>query len=97
MKALTENEVNEFLSGSLREWSLNSDFLKRDFKFRTFIEAFSFMTAVALEAEKINHHPDWSNAYNSVIINLRTHDSNGITRLDLDLAQTIDRIFLIYG
>ena len=51
------------------------------------------MTAVAIEAEKMDHHPEWSNVYNSVSINLNTHDANGITLLDFDLAHTIDRIF----
>jgi 4a-hydroxytetrahydrobiopterin dehydratase len=51
------------------------------------------MTAVALEAEKMDHHPEWSNVYNSVTINLSTHDANGITRLDFDLALLIDKVF----
>jgi 4a-hydroxytetrahydrobiopterin dehydratase len=54
------------------------------------------MTAVALVAEKMDHHPDWSNIYNSVTIDLNTHDANGITQMDFDLAQSIDRLFECY-
>ena len=54
------------------------------------------MTAIAIEAEKIDHHPDWSNVYNSVRINLNTHDAKGITKLDFDLADVIDRVFENY-
>lgn len=92
MKALSEQEAAKFLTLHLKEWSFEKNVLKRDFKFKTFIEAFSFMTAVAFEAEKLNHHPDWSNSYNRVKIALTTHAANGITQLDFDLANTIDRI-----
>jgi 4a-hydroxytetrahydrobiopterin dehydratase len=93
MKALLKTEVIELLSVKLKNWSFDGNYLRRDFKFRTFVEAFSFMTAVAIEAEKMDHHPEWSNVYNSVSINLNTHDANGITLLDFDLAHTIDRVF----
>ena len=96
MKALKETEVKEFLSENLRNWSLAGDHIKRDLKFKTFVEAFSFMTAGAIEAEKLDHHPDWSNVYNSVTIKLRTHDANGITQLDFDLAKTFDNLFKKY-
>lgn len=74
MKALSEQEVAKFVALHLKEWSFVKDALKRDFKFKTFVEAFSFMTAIALEAEKLNHHPDWSNSYNRVSIVLTTHE-----------------------
>jgi 4a-hydroxytetrahydrobiopterin dehydratase len=93
MKALTNIEVEEFLSANLKNWSYDGNYIRRDFKFKTFIEAFSFMTAIAMEAEKMDHHPDWSNVYNSVRINLNTHDSRGITKLDFDLAGVIDKAF----
>ena len=96
MKALSKMEVEEFLSDNLKNWSFDGNCLKRDFKFKTFVEAFSFMTAIAIEAEKIDHHPDWSNVYNSVRINLSTHDAKGITKLDFDLADVIDRVFENY-
>ena len=93
MKALTEQEVVDFLNKNLRDWTLEEKAITRDFKFRTFVEAFSFMTAVALEAEKLDHHPDWSNSYNKVSIALTNHEAKGITQLDFDLAGKIDRIF----
>ena len=96
MKALSKIEVKEFLSDNLKNWSFDGIYLKRDFEFKTFVEAFSFMTAIAIEAEKIDHHPDWSNVYNSVRINLNTHDAKGITKMDFDLADTIDRVFEKY-
>ena len=96
MKAFSNEEVQESLVVNLKNWSYNGVYITRNFKLKTFVNAFSFMTAVALEAEKMDHHPDWSNIYNSVTINLNTHDAGGITRLDLDLAQSIDRLFDSY-
>ena len=93
MKALSEQEAAKFIALHLEEWSFEKNTIKRDFKFKTFVEAFSFMTAVALEAEKLNHHPDWSNSYSRVSIGLTTHEADGITQLDFDLANTIDRIY----
>lgn len=93
MKPFTEQEVKEFLTKNLKDWSLEMNTLNRDFKFKSFVEAFSFMTAVALVAEKLDHHPDWSNSYNKVSISLTNHEANGITQLDFDLAKTIDQIF----
>ena len=92
MKALSNAQIKELLSGGLSNWSLDGKFIKREIKFKNFIEAFSFMTAVALEAEKIGHHPDWRNVYNIVSIGLNTHDAKGITKLDFDLANTIESI-----
>lgn len=96
MKAYSKNEVSKLLSGKLVNWSLEGIYISRTFKFKTFVNAFSFMTAVALNAEKMDHHPEWSNIYNSVTINLNTHDAKGITSLDIDLAQAIDRLFESY-
>jgi len=95
MKALSEQEVENYLKLNLKNWGFYNNTIKRDFKFKTFVDAFSFMTAAALEAEKLEHHPDWSNIYNNVSINLNTHDANGITRLDFDLANKIDSIYNI--
>ena len=92
MESLSEQETSKYLILHLDEWSFENNAIKRDFKFKTFVEAFSFMTAVALEAEKLNHHPDWSNGYNRVNIALTTHSANGVTKLDFDLANTIDQI-----
>ena len=75
-------------------WTEENNRLKRIFKFDNFIEAFSFMTRVALVAEKMDHHPNWSNSYNTVIIELTSHDAgNTVTDRDRKLAGEIDRIF----
>jgi 4a-hydroxytetrahydrobiopterin dehydratase len=70
-------------------WSYESGKLHREFTFSDFIEAFGFMTRVALLAETRNHHPDWSNVYNRVVIDLNTHDVGGISDRDFDLAAAI--------
>jgi 4a-hydroxytetrahydrobiopterin dehydratase len=87
-RTLSEEEVR----GELRElpgWSLLGGKLHREFTFGTFVQAFSFMTAVALLAEGLNHHPEWSNVYNRVTIDLSTHSAGGITGYDLELAKRI--------
>lgn len=67
--------------------------LKRTFEFKNFVEAFGFMTRVALVAEKMNHHPNWSNAYNKVEISLYSHDiGNKVTERDRMLAKAIDKL-----
>ena len=96
MKALSEQEVKQYVTLHLKEWLLENNSIKRDFKFKTFVEAFSFMTAIALEANTMNHHPDWSNSYNKVSVALTTHDAGGITKNDFDLANLIDGIFKNY-
>ncbi len=65
----------------------------REFVFPDFVRAFAFMTQVALEAEKRNHHPDWSNVYNRVTIALTTHDAGGLTERDFALARAIDAAY----
>ena len=93
MNAIPEQEVVIFLKNNLKEWTYEKKAISRNFTFKTFVEAFSFMTAIALEAEKMDHHPEWSNVYNTVSIHLSTHDAKGITKLDFDLAKIIDVIF----
>ena len=66
--------------------------ISREFKFKTFSEAFAFMTRVALLAEAADHHPDWSNVYNRVSITLSTHDAGGLTARDFALARSIDAL-----
>jgi 4a-hydroxytetrahydrobiopterin dehydratase len=74
-------------------WTEENNKLKRIFKFKDFQEAFAFMTRVAFLAEAHDHHPNWSNVYNTVIIELTTHDKgNVITQKDRDLAKAIDKI-----
>jgi 4a-hydroxytetrahydrobiopterin dehydratase len=64
--------------------------MSRKFEFRNFSEAFAFMTRSALAAEKLNHHPDWSNVYKTVNVTLSTHDAGGLTEMDLDLARRMN-------
>lgn len=71
-------------------WTLVDGHLHRRFEFEDFVSAFSFMTAVALVAEKMDHHPNWSNAYNEVVIELWSHDTGTVTDRDLRLAEHID-------
>jgi len=68
------------------------DALSKSFKFKDFITAWAWMSAVAMVSEKMNHHPEWSNIYNRVEVTLTTHDANGLTQLDLDLARKMDAI-----
>jgi 4a-hydroxytetrahydrobiopterin dehydratase len=75
-------------------WQLAGDgkTIARTFTFADFSEAFAFMTRAALVAEKMNHHPDWSNAYRKVTVTLTTHDAGGLTGSDVELAQAMDRL-----
>ena len=66
--------------------------ITREFMFASFVEAFGFMTQVALLAEKADHHPEWSNVYNRVTITLTTHDANGLSLRDIELARRIDAL-----
>lgn len=67
------------------------DAIAKDFRFADFNAAFAFMTRVALKAERMDHHPEWSNVYDRVAIVLSTHDAGGVTRRDIELARFIDR------
>lgn len=75
----------------------DKDAIRKKFAFKNFVQAFSFMTAVALEAEKIDHHPEWSNVYNNVDITLTSHFCNGISLLDIKLAKNIDSIYVNFA
>jgi 4a-hydroxytetrahydrobiopterin dehydratase len=76
----------------LTDWQVVDGKLNRAFKFANFIDAFAFMTKVAIVAEKMNHHPELYNVYNRVVIDLVTHDTGGISHLDLELASKINAI-----
>jgi 4a-hydroxytetrahydrobiopterin dehydratase len=89
---LDDKQIQEEL-GRLEGWAINQGSLSKSFKFSNFVTAFGFMTQVALEAEKMDHHPDWTNTYNKVQINLLTHDASGITINDVKLANIIESIF----
>jgi len=73
-------------------WISSGDTLRRDFVFTDFPEAFGFMTRVAFVAEKLDHHPDWSNVWNRVTVTLSTHDAGGVTDLDFQLASVMQRL-----
>jgi 4a-hydroxytetrahydrobiopterin dehydratase len=79
--------------GKVPGWTVEGDNLHRAFEFRDFSQAFGFMTRVALAAEKMDHHPDWSNSWNKVVIDLSTHSAGGLTLNDFDLATRIGQIF----
>ena len=68
------------------------DAISKSFKFKNFVEAFGFMTRAALHAEKLNHHPEWSNVYNRVEVTLTTHDTGGLSELDGALAKRMDAL-----
>jgi 4a-hydroxytetrahydrobiopterin dehydratase len=73
-------------------WTMQDSRLHRVFEFDGFVAAFGFMARAAIEAEKLNHHPDWRNVYNRVEVTLWTHDAGGLTGLDFRLAEIMDRI-----
>lgn len=68
------------------------DAIRKALKFRSFSEAWGFMSRAALVAEKLNHHPDWRNVYNLVVVTLTTHDCDGLSELDVKLARSMDRL-----
>lgn len=94
----------EKLSGEAREtalrelgeagWALveGRDAIQKGFRFRSFVEAFGWMSRAALHAEKLNHHPEWFNVYNRVDVTLSTHDADGLTELDVKLAKRLDSL-----
>lgn len=90
---LTDDERAASLGG-LSDWSMvdGRDALTKTFHFRDFNEAFGFMTRIALVAEKMNHHPEWSNVYKTVDVTLTTHDAGGLSVLDVKLAHAMNHI-----
>ena len=88
---LPDAEITRRLA-TVSGWSHTKGKLRREFKFRDFSQAFGFMARVALVAEKMDHHPDWSNVWNRVAVELSTHDAGGITALDFELAAAMDRL-----
>lgn len=76
--------------GCAEPWLVTEGQLTKPYQFAGFVQAFGFMTQVALRAEALNHHPDWSNSYNRVSISLTTHDAGGLTTLDFKLAEHIE-------
>ena len=92
MAALLSLQEREDLRTTLTQWQVGDERLKRQWQFSDFSEAFAFMTRVALLAESVQHHPNWSNVYNRVTIELTTHDLGGLSNLDAELARSIDAL-----
>ncbi|NDB45789.1 MAG: 4a-hydroxytetrahydrobiopterin dehydratase [Nitrososphaeria archaeon] len=88
MPLISEDQIKQ----ELPKWIIKNGKLHRELIFADFSEAFSFMTKVALHAEKMNHHPEWFNVYNRVTIDLMTHDAGGITSNDVELAKFIESV-----
>lgn len=91
VKKLTEDEIKLNL-GKIANWKFEGGKLHKLYKFKTFNQAFRFMTGVAMVCEKMNHHPEWSNVYGNIDVKLTTHRVAGLTELDFQLAQSMDRI-----
>jgi 4a-hydroxytetrahydrobiopterin dehydratase len=89
-----DNAARKAALAKLNGWSDVSgrDAITKKFTFKNFNEAFGFMTRVALVAEKMDHHPEWSNVYKTVEVTLSTHDAGGLTELDIKLAEAMDKI-----
>jgi 4a-hydroxytetrahydrobiopterin dehydratase len=92
MTNLNKQEIQDSMKEIDISWVLKGKFIHREIIFKDFIQAFSFMTSVAIIAEKAGHHPNWKNVYNKVTIALNTHDLDGLTNKDFQLAKGIDQI-----
>ncbi len=88
---LSDDELTARL-GALPGWEVVDGKLHRELRFADFVTAWGVMSSVAIVAERMNHHPEWSNVYSRVVIDLVTHDAGGITVYDLDLATEIERL-----
>ncbi|HVT95435.1 MAG TPA: 4a-hydroxytetrahydrobiopterin dehydratase [Bryobacteraceae bacterium] len=91
MQKLSGAEIDAALL-QLPGWSLVQGKLHREYKFPDFIHAFGFMATAAIAIEKRNHHPEWLNVYNRVVVDLITHDAAGVTSKDVDLAKLLDSV-----
>ena len=90
-KKLEESAIRGALA-ALPGWTLSNGKLHRELRFADFVQAFGFMASAALVAEAMNHHPEWSNVYARVVIDLVTHDAGGVTELDLELARRMSEL-----
>jgi len=89
--ALDDQTIADTLA-SLPTWNRDGDHIKASFTFDSFVAAMGFMMSAAIIAEKMDHHPEWSNVYNRVDVALTTHDAGGITQLDVTLAQAMNEL-----
>jgi 4a-hydroxytetrahydrobiopterin dehydratase len=88
---LASEEITQRLA-KLPQWKVENGKLHREYKFGSFVDAFGFMASCALVAEKLDHHPEWFNVYNRVVVDLTTHDAGGISARDFELAEHMDRL-----
>ncbi|MCG3209447.1 MAG: putative pterin-4-alpha-carbinolamine dehydratase [Anaerolineae bacterium] len=88
---MTSSQIEQELA-NLDGWALKNGKLHRELKFKNFVEAWGFMSQVAMLAEKANHHPEWSNVWNQVVIDLTSHDVQGISERDFKLARKINEL-----
>jgi len=91
IRKATDQEIQAFVEQA-DQWTVVDGKLHREFVFKDFVQAFGFMTQVALLAERADHHPEWFNVYKTVIVDLTTHEADGITQRDFDLARGMERI-----
>lgn len=91
LRKVTDEEVQAFIAQHSL-WSVENGKLHREYVFDNFVQAFGFMTQVALVAERADHHPEWFNVYRKVIVDLSTHEAGGITERDFDLARKMEAI-----
>ncbi|KZL21758.1 putative pterin-4-alpha-carbinolamine dehydratase [Pseudovibrio axinellae] len=95
MPELLTSTAKEFALAELPHWTSSEDdnAIQRTFTFRSFARAFGFMSSAAILADKMDHHPTWTNTYNKVEVLLTTHDAGGITELDFKLARKLDQLY----
>jgi 4a-hydroxytetrahydrobiopterin dehydratase len=91
-RKLSEQEIESEVI-KLQGWKVANGKLNKTFEFDSFVHAFGFMTKVAIEAEKMNHHPEWFNVYNRIRVDLVTHDVEGISNYDIKLAGIINQLY----
>ena len=91
MRKLTAAEITKHMK-ALPYWELGSDRIRRVFRFKDFVEAFGWMSSIAIVAETMNHHPEWRNVWATVEVELSTHDAGGLTELDMTLAAKMDEL-----
>ena len=90
-RPLSSDEVSHLVE-ALEGWELDGVSLRRQLVFDSFVQAFGFMAQVALIAERLGHHPNWSNVYNRVDLAITTHDAGGLTALDFEFARRVDAV-----
>lgn len=90
-RRLQDAEISEALN-DLPGWEVHEGKLHKTFKFGSFAQAMGWMVSVGIQADKLDHHPDWSNSYNKVVVDLKTHDMDALTTLDLTLARKMEEL-----